>query len=494
MPRQLEGRSAPRVRHDGVAGLDVEEGQVGAADLAVELGPEQDRDLRPVVEPDRPAEERREADARAEAEVLGALEEEHPLLREEHRETGQVDPALVGLGLGEVHVVADDADKVGGEALVEVEAAVELALVVGRHLVDLGRPGQAVGTEGDAQALLDVLDALERGRLVGIAEVAVEGRAREADGLLLAGDRPLDVETPDAQAGLEGDGLERDPDLGRPAVLQAGALGVPDAVPVEARAPGVGQAFAARPLGIDVEDVGVALVLERVEEDADEVVARDRRSVVPVAHVAASAASSAAVVGHGVGRDAVRLAVVAVDADIEAVAVVDDAGLRLLAGGFAGPRLDHAEAVDDRGGLPGGVVQAPVDAGPLIDPDGLQFLGAQGGWGDGRGDDDEERGEQTGARAGRDIHVSTFELSFEILRSSILSLSTGRHRHFRRVRMAPSFPRGAIRRGRPGPRGSAVRPGAGARTPGRADLTGAASRRCAAPSGRPSAGRSSSGR
>ena len=343
MPGSSRGLRLP-VGHGGVAGLDVEESQVGAADLAVELGPEQDRDLRPAVEPDRPAEERREADARAEAEVLRALEEEHPLLREEHREPGQVDPALVGLGLGEIHVVADDADEVGGEALVEVEAAVELALIVGRHLKVPGRAGQAVGAEGDAQALLDVLDALERGRLVRIAEIAVEGRAREADGLLLAGDRPLDVEPPDAQAGLEGDGLEGDPDLGRPAVFQAGALGVPDAVPVEARAPGVGQAFAPGPPGIDVEDVGVALVLEGIEEDADEVVARDRGPVMSVTHVPAAAASAAAVVGHGVGRDAARLAVVAGDADIEAVAVVDDTGLRLLAGGVAGPRLDHAEA------------------------------------------------------------------------------------------------------------------------------------------------------
>ena len=197
---------------------------------------------------------------------------------------------------------------------------------------------------------------------------------------------------------------------------------------------GVGQALAAGPLGIDVEDVGVALVLERVEEDADEIVARDRRPVVSVAHVAASAAFSSAVVGHGVGRDAARLAVVAGDADIEAVAVVDDTGLRLLAGGVAGPRLDHEKAVDDRGGLPGGVVQAPVDAGPLIDTDGLDLLGPQGERRDGRGDDDEDRGEQAGVSAGLDVHVSSFELSFEILRSSIPSRRAERHRPFRRAR------------------------------------------------------------
>ena len=202
--------------------LDVEHGQVGAPDLAVDLGPQQDGDLRPLVEPDGAAEEGGEADARAEAEVLRAFEEEHPLLREEHREAGQVDAALVDLGLGEVHVVADDADEVGRDALVEVEAAVEVAVVLGRNAVRPGGAGQAVGLEGDAQPLLDVLDALEGGRLVGIVEIAVQGRAGEADLLHLPGDRPLDVEAPGGQPGPEGDGLEGDADLGRPAVGERG--------------------------------------------------------------------------------------------------------------------------------------------------------------------------------------------------------------------------------------------------------------------------------
>jgi len=61
---------------------DVEDGQIGVADLAVELGPIIDGDLGAVAkETDPAAEERREADARAEAEDLGALKEEHPLLR-----------------------------------------------------------------------------------------------------------------------------------------------------------------------------------------------------------------------------------------------------------------------------------------------------------------------------------------------------------------------------------------------------------------------------
>ena len=87
-----------------IIGLDVEDGQVRVADLAVELAAENDRDLVAFVEPDLPADEGDEADARAEAEDLRTLEEEHPLFGKNNREPGQVDAALIDLGLGEVHV------------------------------------------------------------------------------------------------------------------------------------------------------------------------------------------------------------------------------------------------------------------------------------------------------------------------------------------------------------------------------------------------------
>src|SRR5665647_1272647 len=164
---------------------------------------------------------------------------------------------------------------------------------------------------------------------------------------------------------------------GRPrvAVLETATLGLPDAVPVEARFPGVDEALAAGAAGIDEEDVGVALVLERVEKDADDIVAR-RRALVPVA-VHGSAAAAPAVMGHRVGRDARGLAVVAVDANIEIGPVVDDPGLRLFAWVIPGPRLDHAESIDDGRRLPGGVVQAPVDSGPCLDADGLEVLASE---------------------------------------------------------------------------------------------------------------------
>ena len=67
----------------------------------------------------------------------------------------------------------------------------------------------------------------------------------------------------------------------------------------------------------------------------------------------------------------------AVDADIEIGPVVDDPGLRLFARVIPGPRLDHAESVDDGRRLPGGVVQAPVDTRPCLDADGLEVLAAE---------------------------------------------------------------------------------------------------------------------
>ena len=136
---------------------------------------------------------------------------------------------------------------------------------------------EAVGPEGDALALLDPFDAFQGRRFHRVLELAVPVRPREPDGFLLAGDDALDVDAPDREAGLEGDRLEGDPELGAPAVLEDARPCLPDAVPVEAGFARVGEPFAAGAERVDEEHVGRPLVLERIEEHPDEVVARPRR-------------------------------------------------------------------------------------------------------------------------------------------------------------------------------------------------------------------------
>src|SRR4030042_6136520 len=130
---------------------------MGAADLSVELGAKKNGHLLAFVEPDSAAEEGHEADTRAEAERLRALQEEHPLFREKERKASQVDPALIDLGFGKVHVAAGDADKVGREVLVDVEPAVKRIVPLGRSGGTPGRADETVGLEGKPFSLADAL-------------------------------------------------------------------------------------------------------------------------------------------------------------------------------------------------------------------------------------------------------------------------------------------------------------------------------------------------
>ncbi len=85
------------------------------------------------------------------------------------------------------------------------------------------------------------------------------------------------------------------------------------------------------------------------------------------------AARRAAVVGHGVGRDALGLPVAADDPDIDGGVVVDDPQLGPFGRVLAGIRLDHPEVGEGGYRLPGGVVQAAVDLGAERDADGLDL-------------------------------------------------------------------------------------------------------------------------
>ena len=166
------------------------------------------------------------------------------------------------------------------------------------------------------------------------------------------------------------------------------ASGFPDAVPVEAGLARVGEPFAAGAERVDEKDVSGPLVLERVEQDPDDVVARPlRRMPVVLAFLGA-----AAVVGHVVGRDASGLAVAAQDPDVQARVVVEDPELGRFRRVLARPRIRLPEAGEGLGRAPDGVGDETVDLRPLRNADGLQSLRAKAGDEDGQDEQARERG------------------------------------------------------------------------------------------------------
>ena len=243
-------------------------------------------------------------EADPEIEDVGPLQEEAPLLGVEQREPGQVDLAGVGLGLGEVGVVGEDGVQVAGQALVHIEAEIA-GVLAGEAVGRIGfRPEGGVGPDGVAVPLDEALQAVEQPGLGGIHEVGVQPGAGPAIHFPLAADHPLRVETPGGQIRLEGDGLGRDAELGRPPVCVPAGAPLPDPVPGVIGFLALGQAVPLGPGGIDLEDVSAAPVQERVQEEGNEVV---------VLHVA--------VARHGRRHHLARLLVVAADGEVDVLLV-----------------------------------------------------------------------------------------------------------------------------------------------------------------------------
>ena len=116
--------------------------------VAVAVGqpqPDMDRNRRAVlVEADAAAEERAHRALEAGREEVAALQEELPLLREEHREAGEVHDLAVGVGLREVGVDREVEDGAGADRPLEVAAHLGVP-VVDRALPLAAPPRTAAG-------------------------------------------------------------------------------------------------------------------------------------------------------------------------------------------------------------------------------------------------------------------------------------------------------------------------------------------------------------
>ena len=209
-----------------------------------------------------------------EAQDLAALEEEGPLLLVEGLVGGEVDDGGVGLDLAEVGVEGRVEREVRGQADLGVEA--ERARAVGAA-VRLRGPGarlaERVGHELHVARLLQPADPVQLAQLVHAARVL----ARDQLPLVLflvASDPAPGVHAPDLLVlGTEAQLVERDAELGRPALLVVRHLAVPDRVPggVPLRLAVAEDQVDLAPARAEVELEARALVVVAVEADADHV-------------------------------------------------------------------------------------------------------------------------------------------------------------------------------------------------------------------------------
>ena len=278
-------------------------------------------------------------------------------------EAREVHDLVVGLDLGEVGPRRRVQDEAGPRLPLEVRARPRHEVVGGRP-VGARRAGQAAEAE---RPELDVgrlsRQAAEAREVTGAAhpgEPSLGARPGAPQRVLVApAHDPLDVEAPDLLAlrARVAEAAERDRELRRPALRHAPRGDAPDRPPVdvERRALVRDEGVELGPVRVRGEEEGVAVVVERVEGEGDDVVAREPRGVVePLRHHRVTLEDPA--------DDRLRLAVSREDADEERVVVVDDPHLGRLAGGLALARLALAEAGGERRLPPRGVVEDPVDA------------------------------------------------------------------------------------------------------------------------------------
>ena len=183
-----------------------------------------------------------------------------------------------------------------------------------------------------------------------LRERRVEAGAGPAVLFELAIDVAGDVEAPHRARLREAEALERDRELGDPALGGAARAHVPDRVPLGVQLAVRDQAVDQRAGRIGGEVEGAALIAEGVEQDLDAIVGAEH-----------------GVAGHLRAEDARRLVVEGEDADVEPIAVGEqrDGGALARRGAFG--RLALHQLADRRRRAPGRLVEHAVDRDRLGD-------------------------------------------------------------------------------------------------------------------------------
>ena len=276
------------------------------------------------------------AAAAGEVEDAPAFEEELALLGEEQVEPRQVHLLLVHLDLGEVGVPGQVGGQVAGDAVLDVQPAVAVAVVAARRVRGEvgGDPGDAVRLDLEVGAAGRHVEPHQQGG-VGHAEDAPapgrDGHRRDVGHLVLAAHGAADLHPPLLPRPRPvAQRPERNGHLHRPAALEPPRPHVPHRIPVAVRVAFVGDAEVAdRPQGVGVERDAVAPVVEGVERDPERVVLAQLRGV--AAHLVGHPLAGRGRVPHPPG-------------DVDGGLVEQDPRLGLLARGraFDGHLLDEA--------------------------------------------------------------------------------------------------------------------------------------------------------
>jgi hypothetical protein len=262
------------------------------------------------------------------------LEEELTFLREEQAEPCQVHLLLVGLHLREVGVVGEVGAQVLGHGVLRVEARVPAPVGTPTDFIAGAPPG---GSTGGCERLqveqgtttgrrLQPHDRRSQRRLLHSGLAAGWRHARQRGDLVGGPPDAHGVEAPHLIAPWPvSQRFERQHGLHGPAALEAPGLHPPYRVPVAEILPFVDHLpVHASTQRVDDEDDRVAAVVEGVEDERHDVIARPLHG---------------AVAAHLGGHQAVHVVVVALERHVDVVVVEGQPGLGAGPGRLAGSRL-----------------------------------------------------------------------------------------------------------------------------------------------------------
>ena len=289
------------------------------------------------------------AGPRTEIEDVRALEEERPFLGKEKRKAGEVDLTGVDLGLGEVRVDGEVTRQIAGEVPGQIATGFTVDGVLVAFIVLL-RPNEAIGGDGETEALAQGADAGQAPCPLQIDEGRVKGDAAPAQRGQGSRDVALYVEPPAVLAPLEAKRLCRDTDLRGPTTGRAPGCGVPDPVPIGGHALRPGD----KPIEpccsrIDPEKIAAAPVGDRIHDHFDRVVA-----------------SHVAVPLHGVDGDSRGVRIMTDKADVDCCFVHQHPNLGGELCWLARVRVLLSEILDRARSLPRGFVERPIQVNLLV--------------------------------------------------------------------------------------------------------------------------------
>ena len=266
------------------------------------------------------------------------------LLGEEQAEPRQIDLPIVDFGRREIGVQRQRRIQRRRDLVEDVERRLRIGVIGARREV-AALDGRQRRHDVEAQPLPQVRDPRELARdRRALRPVSRDPTHR----LVVARDSAVEVEAPGVGVRIERDRLERDPRLGDPAVVALRCARLPDAVPLPLHLVGAPeQPFLANAMGVHLETVAAALVVERIEKNVELIVEPRVRAALP----------------QHLGRHELRLVVLHVGGEIQRIVVVQHEKARDLRRRrvLDGQDLMNVLGGDDRRGGPGRLIEPPVD-------------------------------------------------------------------------------------------------------------------------------------